>query len=482
MFTESQFLNRIDKKRILVIGDVMLDVYFDGDVKRISPEAPVPVFRKKSERCVPGGAGNVALNLIVAGQDTSIAGVTGGDADGEKLRLSLSEQGIDTEMLFKGNRKTTTKTRFMADGHQQVLRLDIEDTDPVPDADSADYASRIEEHIDKGDFDLVLLSDYNKGFLTGDFTRRILETCRNKGVKALVDVKDREYSKYSGAYLLKPNRRELQDMTGMPVDSDDAVKAASEYLRKETGCTYVLTTCGPRGMVLTGDGCFKTLNAVSQEVFDVTGAGDTTLAYLAVCMANGMDIAEAMEISNYAAGIQVTKVGTSAVKLREVAESLGKGNRTADHKLIERLEIPKLKESVKGKKIVFTNGCFDILHAGHVRYLNEAAGLGDILILGLNSDDSVRRLKGEGRPVNNEKDRAEVLCSLSAVDYVVVFDEDTPHDLIAEIQPDILVKGADYRDREVVGRDIVEAKGGRVELIDYFPGHSTTETIEKLRK
>jgi D-beta-D-heptose 7-phosphate kinase/D-beta-D-heptose 1-phosphate adenosyltransferase len=473
-------VDEISSKNILVVGDAMLDTYYDGSVNRISPEAPVPVFKKKCEYSVPGGASNVAANLVAAGQRTSLSAIIGEDENGSKLRELLEQQGIDTSLMIAGSRDTTVKTRFMAENNQQVLRLDVEDTESISNSEADCLLKSIGEKIEK--FDLIVISDYNKGLLTGYFTKSLIRLAKHKHIQVLVDVKDKKYEKYGGAYLLKPNKKELNDLTGMPVDTDEHIYAAAEYLRLAVPCEYVLTTCGARGMLLKGADIALAVDSVGQEVFDVTGAGDTTIAYLAACLANGMNLVDSLKISNFAAGLQVAKAGTSSVYLHEVSDSLTEGKENVVHKLVNRAEAKQIRSTYKNKKIVFTNGCFDILHAGHVRYLSEAAKLGDILVLGLNSDDSTRRLKGPGRPVNTEADRAEVLCSLSSVDYVIIFDEDTPYELIRDIQPDVLVKGADYKGKEVVGSDIVKARGGKVELLTFVPGHSTTSIIEKIRK
>mgnify|MGYP001078770764 CR=1 FL=1 len=472
-------ISKISKKNILVIGDAMLDTYYEGLINRISPEAPVPVFRKISERSVLGGAANVAANLIAAGQNTSFAAIIGDDENGRKLKEHLKNQNIDTSLMLTGRRDTTVKTRFMAGNNQQVLRLDIEDTSPVIDKEADKLIETILSKIDR--IDLIVLSDYNKGLLTDYFTQKIIKLANQRQIHTLIDVKDVNYKKYDGAYLLKPNKKELHDLTGMSVGCDDEIFKASEFLRTITSCDFVLTTCGARGMLLKGENLEFAIDSVGQEVFDVTGAGDTTIAYLATCLVNGINIMDSVRISNYAAGLQVAKVGTSSVYLHEVSDFLMEGRKNVAHKVIDRQEAKDIREKYKDKKIVFTNGCFDILHAGHVRYLSQAAKLGDILVLGLNSDNSTRRLKGPERPINNETDRAEVLSNLSSIDYVVIFDEDTPYELISDIQPDVLVKGADYDGKEVVGTDLVESRGGIVKLIDFVLGYSTTSIIDKIK-
>lgn len=473
-------LNNITSKRILAIGDIMLDIYLDGDVKRISPEAPVPVFRKKTEWNVLGGVANVAANLVAAGQNVSLMTVIGKDENGEKIKKILLEKGINIDFVISMHRNTTTKTRFLANNNQQILRLDIEDTNNIGNSNILYVKNILENEICK--FDLVVLSDYMKGFLNYDLTQGILQMAKRKGIPVIVDVKEASISKYRGAYLLKPNLLELRNLTKMRVETNKEIAQASEYLRKKSESKYVLTTCGARGMVLVGEDKPYFIEAVDREVFDVTGAGDTAIAYLAACIANGRDIKEAMKISNYAAGIQVSKVGTSVVYWEDIQNCLMDYVERNIHKMLEGEAIDKFRERYRNKKIVFTNGCFDILHIGHIRYLQTAAKLGDILVIGLNSDTSIKRLKGSERPVNSQMERAEVLCALGFVDYVVIFEEDTPLNIINRIQPDILVKGSDYENKYVVGTREVEKRGGRLELVPFVKGQSTTNIIRKIRQ
>lgn len=472
-------LNNIEKKNILVVGDVMLDTYFTGDVKRISPEAPVPVFKKRDERSVLGGAANVAANLIAAGQSVSVMSIIGDDKTGAELKTIFENQSIDTSLILTLDRHTTEKTRFLAANNQQVLRLDIEDTDPL----SLDECDRMLELLDNQihKFDLILVSDYLKGLLTFEFTQGLIQKAKRMGIPVIIDVKDARLEKYKDAYLLKPNLKELQDLTGIVVHNDEEIISASRRLRERCHAEYILTTCGARGMVLVGENEPYFVEAVGQDVFDVTGAGDTTIAYLATCMVNGFEMHDAVDIANYAAGIQVSKVGTSSVYWKEIREHITDHKDEMIHKILTGKAADTFREDNADKKIVFTNGCFDILHIGHLRYMEEAAKLGDILVIGLNSDASVRRLKGEERPINSQEDRAELLSALEFVDYVVIFDEDTPYELIKKIQPDVLVKGGDYKPEEVIGKDIVEARGGELRLLRFVEGKSTTNIISKIK-
>lgn len=472
-------LGKISKKSILVIGDVMLDKYYVGEVKRISPEAPVPVFRKKTERSVLGGAANVAANLVAANQKVAMMSIIGHDEAGKQLREYFNQKDVNVELLREVEKNTTIKTRFLAENNQQILRLDIEDTAPISEDICEEMLKKLEREIDC--YHLILLSDYLKGLLTYDFTQGVIHLAKEHGIPVIIDVKDPHVEKYKGASLLKPNLKEIRELTGMPAQTDQEIIEAAETLREKCECQYVLCTCGARGMVLVGenhDPFF--IGSQVREVYDVSGAGDTTISYLAAAMANGMDMDDAVTMANVAAGIQVGKTGTSSVYMREVRDFLANEDEGTFHKILHETDLETFRQDNADKKIVFTNGCFDILHVGHKRYLQEAATLGDILVVGVNSDDSVKRLKGPERPINSEQDRVEMLCAMKFVDYVVIFNEDTPYELIKKVQPDILVKGGDYKPEEVVGRNIVEARGGRLELIKFVDGKSTTNIINKI--
>ncbi len=467
---------QIHRKNILVVGDVMLDQYYFGSVSRVSPEAPVPVLRKDTRKCVLGGAANVAANLAAGGQNAFVMSVVGEDEAGDILLGLLAQAGIDASLTIRQSRSTTVKTRFVADGHQQLLRMDTEVAGEMPESVTDRLLAEYQNVLPA--MDLVILSDYLKGLLTYDFVQGIIKAADQMEKKVLIDAKDPDIRKYHGAYLLKPNLKELRMLTDVQAHTDDEIADASRQLMRRAGCTYVLTTCGARGMVLVGEGLRYNVNPARQEVFDVTGAGDTVIAYLAACLANGFGIQDAVLTANHAAGIQVAKAGTASVCLQEVMTAMGK----ACKKLLSQKDIAGLRQQYADKKIVFTNGCFDLLHIGHIRCLQEAAKLGDILVVGLNADASVRRLKGDGRPVNSQADRAELLCALGCVDHVAVFEEDTPQRLIMEIQPDLLVKGGDYTPQEVVGADIVTARGGAVRILPFTEGKSTTSTIKKIEQ
>lgn len=475
-------LNKIEKKNILVIGDIMLDVYLSGDVRRISPEAPVPVFKKGKERQVLGGAANVASNLAAAGQKVSLMSIIGNDDNGNKILRLVNDSNIDGSLICITDRKTTTKTRFLATNNQQVMRLDNEDTKPLNYSLCTSMLTALAKRIHE--YDIVIISDYMKGLLTYDFTQGVIRLCKKNNIPVTIDVKDSKTAKYRGATLLKPNQKELHDLTGFPVENEVQIIEASNKLREVCNVKYVLCTCGAKGMVLVSEyGELYILKAESREVFDVSGAGDTTIAYMSIGMANGLSMSAAMELANIAAGIQVGKVGTSSVSLLEVDNYLhaNEGGTTSE-KLLNKEAISSFRKDHVDKKIVFTNGCFDILHVGHKRYLEAASKLGDILVVGVNSDASVKRLKGIDRPINNENDRMEMLSAFGFLDYLVLFEEDTPYELIKTILPDVLVKGGDYKPEDVVGRDIVESRGGELVLIEYVDGKSTTNIIKKINE
>lgn len=477
----------MEGKKILVAGDVMLDTYHFGKVNRISPEAPVPVFLETGKKkYVPGGAANVAVNIAAIGVSVDLCSVVGMDETAEALKSLLAEQKIGIQMICETEqRQTTNKVRFIGPNHQQILRADTEDVRDISYDVVEKQILEITQHI--REYGLFLLSDYRKGFLTEEIAQTLIKLANQHQIPVLVDVKDKNIQKYHGAMLLKPNRKELSDLTGMSTESRDEVAAAAEYLCNVASCQYVLTTLGAEGMLLVEKGCVvKEIKSVAREVYDVTGAGDTSIAYLAAELVMGKDIMEAMEISNYAAGLQVSKVGTGIVYPEEVAHAMHPLQRDKEDKRLNFYQEDGLENLKKrqrmGYKVVFSNGCFDILHAGHISYLKEAKKLGDLLVLGVNTDASVHRLKGKGRPVNGLEDRLILLSALEYVDYVVPFQEDTPLELIKKIEPDVLVKGGDYQIDAIVGAKEVMERGGKVQILPFVDGKSTTHMIEKIQK
>lgn len=487
MIVQSEVGKLLDnRKKILVIGDVMLDEYYYGSAERISPEAPVPVFNYKRENSVLGGAANVAANIaanIAANcSNVYLMAVIGEDLNGVKMVNLLVEKGIDTSFIIKDrSRITTVKTRLLAQNNQQLIRIDSEDRQDISRDIETALLSILTSGIKK--FDIILISDYLKGLLTLRFTQEIIRIANEHGIKIIADIKDKNLDKYRGAYLLKPNKRELEDLTGCSLKTDDDIVGAIRLLKSKTDAKSCLVTLGSRGMVfLDQNNEIHYENALAKQVYDVTGAGDTVLAYLGLCFANGLKSEDCIKISNIAAGIKVGKVGTSTVTLKEIIDYIQSQNRRNQkyEEMSSADNLEALNSARKGKTVVFTNGCFDILHVGHIRYLKKARDLGDILVIGLNTDQSVKRLKGEKRPIISEDERAEMLESLSFVDFVIKFDQDTPYELIKLIKPDILVKGGDYSPEQVVGKDIVEGYGGKLEIIELIEGAATTNIIWKV--
>lgn len=473
------------KRKVLVAGDIMLDIYHFGIVNRISPEAPVPVFFETGRnKNVPGGAANVAVNMAAIGVRTSLFSVAGNDAVGDILLGLIKKSETDVSMVKRvPGRRTTSKLRFIGPNNQQMLRVDTEETDDINISDAEGLFRSVEGKI--REFGLILLSDYKKGFLSEEVSQRLINLGRKNNIPVLADVKDVNSRKYRGAFLLKPNRKELGDLTGMPTRTIDEAERAAVKLCEDTGCRYVLTTLGADGMLLADrGGKLSYSKSMAKEIYDVTGAGDTAIAYLAAGILHGKNIYEAVETANYAAGVQVSKPGTSIVYPYEVERAMGREAAGLNGKQLDYYQkggLKRIEEDRRdGKRVVFTNGCFDILHAGHVSYLKRARELGDLLVVGVNSDDSVRRLKGETRPINTLNDRSLLLSALEFVDYVVPFEEDTPYELIREIVPDILVKGGDYNLEDIVGREIVEGNGGMVITLALVPGISTTGIVSKV--
>lgn len=461
------------KPTILVVGDLILDHYIFGSCSRISPEAPVPVLKVYNDDNKLGGACNVASNLSAFGANVYLCGALGVDSDGDLLLNMLNNIGVNTSLVVRdSNFYTIKKTRFLA-STQQVLRVDRE-----CDIVNFDYLS-IEDSIKSNLhlFDSIILSDYNKGLLEYNLTQSIISLARKYNKPILCDPKGSDYSKYNNATLITPNKKEAQIATNIKIDSTNSLQKAGLQLKNNHNLDFAIITLSEDGMAIF-DSDITIINTFAKEVFDVTGAGDTAIAALAFGLSCGLDIYDSARFANAASAVVVGKIGSASVKLSEVFLYL---KHTQDNKYIKDSKenialINNLKND--GKRIVFTNGCFDILHAGHVSYLKEAKSLGDILVVGLNSDKSVTRLKGSFRPINNQNDRLILLDALEYVDFVIIFDEDTPLNLIEQIRPDVLVKGADYKDKEIVGSNLVN----EVALIDYIESKSTTNIIDKIIK
>ncbi|MBT6179742.1 MAG: D-glycero-beta-D-manno-heptose-7-phosphate kinase [Deltaproteobacteria bacterium] len=466
--------------RILVVGDVMIDGYLEGDVGRTSPEAPVPVVLSKNTRHVAGGAANVANNLRALGSHVTLAGFTGDDAEGKTLAHLVQAAGIEHCFVKDPSRPTTYKLRIVAQ-NQHMLRIDRESKNLATAAMTDALWNKIEPLLAR--VDGVVVSDYAKGVVGISLMNRLIAEATKLGLKVCVDPKGRDYSRYRGAYMITPNRREVGEAAQRNIDLPEDFQQAVAELKEQTQAEVVLATCGADGMlVYESDKQALRLPAQASEVYDVTGAGDTVISVAAMGVFCGMAVSDAAELANIAAGIAVGKFGTVVVLPEELRSSVARGGSDQYAKILDFDEAVSVAERYRqaGKNIVFTNGCFDLLHAGHVHYLQQARLSGDLLMIGLNTDASVQRLKGPKRPIVPEKERAAVLSALECVSHVVLFDEDTPKNIIESLKPDVLVKGADWPADKVVGRDFVEGRGGKLVLIDTLEGRSSTEIVNTI--
>ena len=466
--------------RALLIGDLMLDRYLEGQIHRISPEGPVPVLSLEREWATPGGAGNVAASLVGLGCQVTLVGVMGSDEEGHRLRLVLEEAGVSAASLVDcDDLRTICKTRVVAGGaRQQVLRLDQDGDRAAYSRASTTISDRIVSMI--AGHDVVVLSDYDKGTITETLARRVTAECRVRHLPCVVDPKKADFSAYTGATLLTPNVSEASRALGRALSDETTLSEAAVEAREALGLDHLLITRGPQGMTLASNDGVSHFQAEVREVADVTGAGDTVTATMAACLASGRDMKEACRLASIAAGIAVGHRGCHVVKASELEAAF----RGRSPKVRDRLSLRRWVEDQRrlGRRIVFTNGCFDILHAGHLTCLEQARRLGDVLIIGLNSDASVRLNKGPSRPVLGEEHRASLLAGLGCVDGVVLFDELTPEMLIRELSPDVLVKGGDYADKPIAGAEFVKDNGGEVVTLPLVPGLSTTAILTTARK
>lgn len=464
-----------EKARVLVVGDLMLDRYWHGPTSRISPEAPVPVVRVDEIEERPGGAGNVALNIASLGAQCTVLGLTGDDEAADALEKSLRASNVKTHFVRLTDNATVTKLRIMS-RHQQLIRLDFEDGFIGQDLSGAEkaFSELLDQH------DVVVCSDYGKGCLRN--IQSLIALCKERNIPVLVDPKGNDFEKYSGATLITPNLAEFEAVVGESEDDDELV-SKGEHLCEQFDLSALLVTRSEHGMTLIeSDGGIMHLPTRAREVYDVTGAGDTVVSTLAASLASGASLSQATALANLAAGLVVAKSGTASVSVADLQMAL------REHFVVERgvLEESKLKAAMhtcreRGETIVMTNGCFDILHAGHVTYLQQARELGDRLLVAVNVDETVRRLKGADRPVNPVDFRMRMLAALECVDWVVSFEEDTPTRLICELLPDILVKGGDNDPDEIPGGDCVRKAGGEVRVLSYVEGVSTTQIIGSIR-
>lgn len=466
---------KFDAARVLVVGDVMLDRYWHGGTSRISPEAPVPVVKVSNAEDSPGGAGNVALNIAALGAAASLVGLVGNDEAGEELEARLRAAGVLCEFEKVSDKPTITKLRIIS-RHQQLIRLDFEEQFESKDADAVNQ--KVSALLD--DIDIVIVSDYNKGALAS--VSGLIADAKKAGIRILVDPKGQDFSRYRGATLMTPNLSEFEQVMGVCESEEDLVDKG-RILLKELDLEALLITRGEHGMsLIRADEPELHIPARARDVFDVTGAGDTVISVLGAALAAGANLPDAVALSNIAAGLAVTRLGTVAIsgaELRREVQRDGGSDRGVMSQ--EQLALAVADARAHGEKVAFTNGCFDIIHAGHVGYLKDARQCGDRLIVAINDDDSVKRLKGEGRPINPIERRMAVVSGLESVDWVVSFSEDTPEALIDDIKPDCLVKGGDYGVEGVVGADIVSAYGGEVKVLSFLDDCSTSAIVEKIK-
>ncbi len=459
---------------ILVVGDLMLDYYWSGQTTRVSPEAPVPIVKVAKKEARAGGAGNVALNIASLAANVTLLGIVGDDNEAEELQDLLKTKGVQCDFIKSTNTPTACKLRIVAQ-HQQLIRLDFEES--LIDFDYAELLTHYKKALTRAD--VVIFSDYAKGVLA--HIPQLLELAHAQGVKSFVDPKGTDFSRYQGATIITPNRSEFQAIVGACHDNEQII-SKGQALLKQHNIEALLVTLSEHGMALIKKSNAYFLPTHAREVFDVTGAGDTVIASMALGVASGLDLQHAMHLANMAAGIVVGKFGTSTVTSHELNRALH-GDKENISGVVTESELEKEIDFAQksGEKVVMTNGCFDILHAGHVAYLEQARLLGARLVVAINSDESVQQLKGDSRPINKLADRMTIIAALGCVDWVIPFFEETPERIYNKFLPDILVKGGDYKPEEVVGAEAVIKAGGKVEILDFVDGKSTTTTIERIK-
>jgi D-beta-D-heptose 7-phosphate kinase / D-beta-D-heptose 1-phosphate adenosyltransferase len=475
-------LGRFSHVRVLVAGDFMLDEYIWGTVSRISPEAPVTVVEVERETAALGGAGNVVNNLAALGAQIEIIGLVGDDPPGAALRRELGRLGISDQGLFTDPARHTTRKTRVYGGQQQVVRLDRETRTPAPEIFVSRALDYLKERLPQ--VQALILSDYAKGALTPEFLQKAISLARLQKVPVVVDPKGRDFSPYAGATVITPNAKELEHAVGRGPSGWEARVDAAAELRTRLGLEALLVTEGAAGLTLvSAQGALKLQARTPREVFDVSGAGDTVVAVLTLGVAAGFDLGEAAALANLAAGVVVTKRGTAPILLSEMEREL-RGHVHQEEKIVSLAElsfiVPHLK--AQGKRVVFTNGCFDLLHVGHIKFLEESRRRGDVLVVAVDTDASVRRVKGEGRPVLKEGERLRMLAALAAVDYVTLFETGQLPEILQNLQPDILTKGSNYPEEEVEGRDIVTNYGGHIALVPISDPVSITGLINRIRQ
>jgi D-beta-D-heptose 7-phosphate kinase / D-beta-D-heptose 1-phosphate adenosyltransferase len=466
-----------NKPSILVVGDLMIDQYLWGSCNRISPEAPVQVITVDNENMVLGGAGNVINNLRSLQAKVDVISVIGECRSSMKVTNLLSEINVDIKYLVTQKDRITSKKSRIISSQQQVVRFDRESIVEI-NTESEEAVIEIYKKI-INNYDIVLISDYGKGVLTSNLTQSLISIANINDKKILVDPKGFDFSKYKNAYLLTPNKKEACDATSINIKDNTSLTNALIRLKEKCNLEFSLITLSEEGVAIF-DHALRIHPTFAREVYDVTGAGDTVLASLGFALSCNKDIHEAIQFANLASGVVVGKIGSATATLDEIIEYESSLKNSSSEDIIKTPnEISSIVKSLKnkGRKIVFTNGCFDILHIGHIKYLEEAKKCGDILIVGLNSDNSIKRIKGNNRPINNQSDRGYLLASLEIVDYVVIFDEDTPIEIIKLILPDVLVKGGDYKKKKIIGGDFAK----ELKILNFIEGKSTTNTINKIK-
>jgi D-beta-D-heptose 7-phosphate kinase/D-beta-D-heptose 1-phosphate adenosyltransferase len=464
---------------ILVAGDVMVDEYVVGEVERISPESPVPVLVVKDRLRRLGGAGNVAGNIVSLGGTVALFATVGADSAGRWFRQHCEEMAIEGFWLKEdGRRPTTIKTRVVA-RNQQIVRIDEEQVyDIAPDLEMK-LIEELKAVVPQ--VKAVVISDYGKGLLTHGLVKALIREARAQRLPVLVDPKGIDFTRYRDATYITPNRSEASQASGIPIKDEESLVQAGRILLDQTHAEGIIITRGKEGSTLVSRQTTRHFPVKPVEIIDVTGAGDTVIAAIAMCVGNGLSIENALVTANFAASLVVSRFGAASVTLQEMVDALN--DKEADTKVVPLGDISRILKNhrMHGKKIVFTNGCFDLLHVGHLKILREASRMGDVLVVGVNSDTSVKRIKGPDRPVMPEGERVDLVAGLSFVNYVVVFEEDTPRALIKEVRPDVLVKGDDWRGKPVVGEEIVKARGGTVSFVKLVDGVSTTDLINRIR-
>ena len=476
-------ISKFNTCRILVIGDLMIDKFVWGQVDRISPEAPVQVVSVLRDSTTLGGAGNVVNNLAALGAQVGVAGVIGAGANGNLLISMCQALGVDTSGLVQDpERPTTRKTRIIG-GHQHVLRIDRETKKAISETQCEMITDFVKKRIDK--LDLVLLSDYGKGLFSDRLLRQVIEVVRTNGKPLIVDPKGLDFKKYAGATAITPNKKEASLAAGIEIVDDNSLEAAGAKLLEETGVEKVLMTCGKDDMVLFEKGRKPyRISAEARQVFDVSGAGDTVLAVLGLGLAAGGSFRQAATLANMAGRIVVGKVGTATVSIEELHKAIepSEGALAVKHKTLSDLVLIVEQLRAQGKTIVLTNGCFDLLHVGHIKLFAASKQKGDVLIVAIDDDESVCALKGQDRPIISEQERLRIICAMDSVDYVTVFSTKELEDLIEAIRPDILTKGSNYSNKPVLGREIVEKFGGKVALVPMKEAVSSSQVIDQIKK